>query len=280
MAATIIDGKKAAKAILDDVKAKASKLKEKPHLAIVKVGSNPASSIYVANKEKACREAGLTCTRINLSEDISEMELLEKVTALNRDPKVHGILVQLPLPKHIDEGMIIDSVSAIKDVDGFAPVNMGFVALGNPMFAPATAVGVVELIESTGIEIKGKNAVIVGRSNIVGKPAALLLLEKSATVTICHSKTKNLEKFTKEADILIVAIGKANFITGNMIKNGAVVIDVGINRLPGKVIAGDVEFDTASKVAGFITPVPGGVGPMTIACLMRNVLKAQEMQKG
>ncbi len=276
MAAKVIDGKGIASKIKEELRAKVAKIKEKPCLAIVMVGKNPASEIYVSGKEKACGEVGIGCRRVCLSETISESNLLDSINKLNNDPKVHGILVQLPLPEQIDEDLIINAIFPDKDVDGFSPLHMGSLAIGKPHFIPATALGALKLIESTGIPIAGKHAVVVGRSNIVGKPAALLLLEKNATVTVCHSKTRGLKEYTKEADILVVAIGKANSVSGSMIKKGAVVIDIGINRLPGGAIVGDVEFDSASKVAGWITPVPGGVGPMTIACLLQNVLKAYE----
>ena len=279
MEATLIDGKKIAKEIVEGLKKKASLLKEKPCLAIVMVGKNPASAIYVSGKEKACGDAGLECRRINLGENASEMELLDAVNTLNNDSKVHGILVQLPLPKQIDEQVIINSILPGKDVDGFSPLSMGALFTGRPHFVPATAVGVVKLIESTGVPISGKHAVVVGRSNIVGKPVALLLLERNATVTVCHSKTKSLEDYTKDADILVVAVGRANTIKGSMVRKGAVVIDVGINRMPGGAIVGDVDFSSVSKVAGFLTPVPGGVGPMTIACLMENTVMACERQR-
>lgn len=279
MAAKIIDGKKISSAIRGILKKKIARMDEKPCLAIVMIGKNPASSIYVGGKEKACNEIGILCRRINLSESVSEIDLLDAINKLNSDSKVHGILVQLPLPKHIDEKMIINSILPDKDVDGFSPIHVGFLAAGEPRFVPATALGCIKLIESTGVPIAGKNAVVVGRSNIVGKPVALMLLERNATVTICHSKTKNIGDYVKNADILVVAVGKPGVIKGRMVKKGAVVIDVGINRLPGGAIAGDVDFDSVSKVAGWITPVPGGVGPMTIACLMENVLLAQGMRR-
>jgi len=277
--AILIDGKAVAKTIIEQVRERVSSLKVKPCLAIVMVGKNPASAIYVSGKEKACAEAGIECRRTGLNENISESKLLDVVNALNNDPAVHGILVQLPLPKQIDEDVIINSILPTKDVDGFSPVSMGLLSIGNPHFIPATALGCVKLIESTGVPIAGRHAVVVGRSNIVGKPVASLLLERNATVTVCHSRTKNLADYARMADILVVAVGKPGTITGSMVKKGAVVIDVGINRLPGGSIVGDVDFDSVSKVAGFITPVPGGVGPMTIACLMENTVRACEGQR-
>jgi methylenetetrahydrofolate dehydrogenase (NADP+)/methenyltetrahydrofolate cyclohydrolase len=262
----------------DALKAKASSLKIKPCLAIVLVGQNPASLVYVSGKEKACKEVGFECRRINMPESVSETELLNVIEELNNDRNVNGILVQLPLPKHIDEELVIDMVRPDKDVDGFSPVNMGALFVGKSVFIPGTPKGVVKLIESTNLPLEGKHAVVIGRSNIVGKPVAALLLEKNCTVTICHSKTRNLQDYTLQADILVAAIGKANMIKGHMIKHGAIVIDVGITRMPDGSLAGDVDFESASKVAGFITPVPGGVGPMTIACVLENTMLAYERQ--
>jgi len=253
-------------------------MKEKPGLALVMVGSNPASEVYVNFKEKDSKEAGFYCERFNLDEKISEMDLLNLINGLNNNEKIHGVLVQLPLPKHIDEKLVTDAILPHKDVDGFTAVNLGNVLSEKTILAPATARAVINLIESTGTKIEGKNAVVVGRSNIVGKPVALMLLEKNATVTICHSKTKNISEYTKKADILVVAVGKVDLITKEMVKEGAVVIDVGINRVGNKLI-GDVDFDSVKEVAGFITPVPGGVGPMTRAMLMENTLKAMELSK-
>ena len=276
MAARIIDGKKIAGKILNDLKSKIRNMKEKPGLALVLVGDNPASEIYVNFKEKACKDVGFYCERFDLDKDISEIDLLKLVSDLNQKPNLHGILVQLPLPKQIDEKLITNSILPHKDVDGFTPVSLGSLISENTILAPATARAILHLIESTGIKIEGKNAVVVGRSNIVGKPTAMMLLEKNATVTICHSKTKNLAEHTKKADILVVAVGRPRLITKEMVKEGSVIIDVGINRLDGKVI-GDVDFDNVKDAAGFITPVPGGVGPMTIAMLMENTLKAMEL---
>jgi methylenetetrahydrofolate dehydrogenase (NADP+)/methenyltetrahydrofolate cyclohydrolase len=278
MPAKIIDGRKIAEKILSNLKSKIKNMDEKPGLALVLVGDNPASEIYVSSKERTFNEVEGYCERHNLDKNISEMELLDLVTKLNNNPKIHGILVQLPLPKQIDEHLITNSVLPHKDVDGFTTVNIGSLVSGNEILVPATARAVMKLIESTGVNLEGKNAVVVGRSNIVGKPTAMMLLEKNATVTICHSKTKNLSEHTKKADVLVAAVGKPKLITKEMVKEGAVVIDVGINRIDGKIV-GDVDFENVKEVAGFITPVPGGVGPMTIAMLMENTLKAMELAK-
>ena len=276
MPAKIIDGKKIADRILNDIKGKIKSMKEKPGLAIVLVGNNPASEIYVGSKEKDFREVEGYCERHNLDKDTSEFDLMNLVNQLNNNQRIHGILVQLPLPKQIDENLITNSIAPHKDVDGFTSVSLGHLFSGHGIIAPATARAVIHLIESTGIKIEGKNAVVVGRSNIVGKPVAMMLLEKNATVTVCHSKTRNLAEHTKKADILVAAAGKPKLITKEMVKEGAVVIDVGINRVNGKIV-GDVDFENVKEVAGFITPVPGGVGPMTIAMLMDNTLKAMEL---
>ncbi|MBS3102496.1 bifunctional 5,10-methylene-tetrahydrofolate dehydrogenase/5,10-methylene-tetrahydrofolate cyclohydrolase [Candidatus Woesearchaeota archaeon] len=276
MAAIILDGKKEANKLLESIKKRAKALEEKPGLALVLAGNNPASEIYVNFKEKTCKEAGFYCERYNFPENVSQNELLKVVDELNQKREIHGILVQLPLPKQMDESLVVDSILPNKDVDGFTPVNLGNLVNDNNMMEPATARACIALIESTGIKIEGKNAVVVGRSNIVGKPVALLLLQRNATVTMCHSKTKNLLEHTKNADILVVAAGKPNLITKAMVKEGAVVIDVGINRL-GKKIIGDVDFENVKDVAGFITPVPGGVGPMTIAMLLDNLLMAMKL---
>ena len=278
MPAKIIDGNKIAKSILESIKNKVKNMKEKPGLALVMVGSNPASEVYVNFKEKDSKEAGFYCERYNLDEKTSEMDLINLLNKLNNNSKIHGVLVQLPLPKQIDEKLITDSILPQKDVDGFTTVNLGSLMSEKTILAPATAVAIIYLIESTGIKIEGKNAVVVGRSNIVGKPTAMMLLEKNATVTVCHSKTKNMQEYTKKADILVVAVGKPNLIKKEMVKEGAVVIDVGINRMGNKLI-GDIDFESVKEVAGFITPVPGGVGPMTRAMLMENTLKAMELAK-
>ncbi len=279
MTAKIIDGKVLSLKFLDKVRKNVNDLKEKPGLAIVLVGNNPASEIYVGAKEKTCNSVGVSCERYNLDENVSEDELLKLVDDLNQNKKIHGFIVQLPLPKHIDKNLIIDSILPYKDVDGFTPVNLGNMVNNNNMLLPATARACLELIKSTGVKINGKNAVVIGRSNIVGKPTASLLLQENATVTVCHSKTKNLAEHTKNADILVVAVGKAKLIKKNMVKPGAIIIDVGINRVAGKVV-GDVDFENVKEVAGYITPVPGGVGPMTIAMLLDNTVRAMELGKG
>jgi len=276
MTAKIIDGKKIADKILNELKKKIKNLKQKPGLALVLVGNNPASEIYVNFKEKTCKEVGFYCERFNLDKDIGELDLLKLINELNQKTNLHGILVQLPLPKQIDEHLIVNSILPHKDVDGFTPVNLGNLVSENTIMAPATARAVLHLVDSTGIRIEGKNAVVVGRSKIVGKPLAMMMLEKNATVTICHSRTKNLAEHTEKADILVAAVGKPRLITREMVKEGAVVIDVGINRIGNKIV-GDVDFENVKEVAGFITPVPGGVGPMTIAMLLDNTLKALEL---
>src|SRR3989338_6930985 len=272
MPAKIIDGKELANKFLDDIEKKVKEAKERPGLAIVLVGKNPASEIYVGLKEKKSKEIGFYVERYDLDESISQDELLKLVDELNQNRKIHGFIVQLPLPKQIDENLIIDSILPHKDVDGFTPVSLGNLVNNNNILLPATARACLELIKSTGEKIEGKNAVVVGRSNIVRKPTALLLLQENATVTICHSKTRNLKEHTKNADILVVACGKAKLIKKDMVKQGAIVIDVGINKAIGKVV-GDVDFDNVKDIAGYITPVPGGVGPMTIAMLLDNTLK-------
>ena len=241
---------------------------------MVIVGDDPASRVYVNNKKKACAECGIYSEEYALPAETSEKELLELIDELNGRANISGILVQLPLPEHINEENIINAIDPKKDVDAFHPVNVGKIMVGNYDFVPCTPAGVMELIKESGIDVCGKECVIVGRSNIVGKPQAMLLLHQNGTVTICHSKTKNLAEKTRQADILVAAVGRPNFITGDMIKPGAVVIDVGINRLENKKLVGDVDFEAAEKIAGAITPVPGGVGPMTIAMLMKNTIKA------
>ena len=258
-----------------------AQLKEKginPGLAVIIVGDDPASRVYVNNKKKACEECGIYSEEYALPAETSEKDLLDLIEVLNGNDKISGILVQLPVPKHIDEKKVIEAISPVKDVDAFHPVNVGKIMVGDFDFVPCTPAGVMELIKESGIDVAGKECVVVGRSNIVGKPQAMLLLHKNGTVTICHSRTKDLAAKTREADILVVAVGIPNFITGDMIKPGAVVIDVGINRVADKKLVGDVEFETAEKVAGAITPVPGGVGPMTIAMLMKNTVKAAIIQ--
>lgn len=282
--AQIINGKEVSASVKADVAKETATLKDekglKVGLAVVIVGNNPASRVYVNSKKKACEEVGFQSYEYALDGSTTQEQLLDLVDVLNRDSKVNGILVQLPLPKHIDETAIINAISAEKDVDAFHPFNVGKIMIGEYSFLPCTPAGVMELIASTGTEISGKNCVVIGRSNIVGKPMAMLLLHKNGTVTICHSKTKNLAEITRNADILVAAVGKPNFVTGDMIKEGAVVIDVGMNRLENGKLCGDVEFESAEKKASFITPVPGGVGPMTIAMLMKNTLTAAKQQAG
>jgi methylenetetrahydrofolate dehydrogenase (NADP+)/methenyltetrahydrofolate cyclohydrolase len=279
MAAKIIDGKTIAQQVRAEWKVRADALKARgitPGLAVIIVGEDPASKVYVANKVKACAELGLHSEHITMSAETSEAALLAKIAELNRDTRIHGILVQLPVPKHIDSNKVLNAISPEKDVDGFHPENVGALVTGNMRFAPCTPYGSMKLLEKSGVAIEGKHAVVVGRSNIVGKPMALLLLQANATVTICTSKTVDLAKFTRDADILVVATGKPKMITGDMIKPGAAVIDVGINRLPDGKLCGDVDFDSAREVAGWITPVPGGVGPMTITMLVANTVQAAE----
>ena len=278
MPAKIIDGKKVAERFLNEVNKKIKESKEKPGFAIVLVGNNPASEIYVNFKEKKAKEVGFYFERYNLNENASQNELLKLIDSLNQNRKIHGMIVQLPLPKHIDEKLVVDSILPHKDADGFTPVNLGNLVNDDNRLLPATARACMELIKSTGEKIEGKNAVVVGRSTIVGKPTALLLLQENATVTICHSKTKNLAEFTKNADILVVAVGKPKLIKKDMVKKGAIVIDVGISRTPSGIV-GDVDFENVKEIAGYITPVPGGVGPMTIAMLLDNTLKAMDIGK-
>ncbi len=248
-------------------------------MAVIIVGDDPASRVYVNNKKKACEQIGVYSEEYALPEETTQEELLALIEKLNNDKKINGILVQLPVPKHINEETIINAIKPEKDVDAFHPVNVGKIMVGNFDFVPCTPAGVMELIKESGIEVEGKECVVVGRSNIVGKPQAMLLLHKNGTVTICHSRTKDLKEKTLQADILVAAVGIPEFITGDMIKPGAVVIDVGINRLENKKLVGDVHFESAEKVAGAITPVPGGVGPMTIAMLMKNTVKAALIQQ-
>lgn len=275
MTAHLIDGKAVARQIEQEVLASISRLGFKPGLVAVRVGNDPASEVYVRNKAKKARELGLEGTELVFPETMSEGELLAEIDRLNRDDAVHGILVQLPLPKQIDSRKVIDAISPAKDVDGFHPINVGMLHLGRPTLVPCTPAGVIRLIESTGEAIDGKHAVVIGRSDIVGKPMGALLLQKNATVTICHSRTRDLPAVARQADILVAAIGRPRFVTAEMIRPGAIVIDVGINRVDGK-LAGDVDFAAAQEIAGWITPVPGGVGPMTIAMLMKNTATAAE----
>ena len=273
----LIDGKKVSAEVRNRLAEETKNYKEKtgkePGLATVLVGDDPASAVYVRNKNKTCRELGFQSFENQLSTDTTEEQLLSLIDELNSNPNVHGILVQLPLPDQIDSEKILQAIDPKKDVDGFHPVNVGKLVVGNALLTPCTPTGIIELLDHYGIEISGKHAVIVGRSNIVGKPVSMLLLQRNATITICHSRTRNLEEVTRGADILIAAVGRAHFVTENMVSEGAVVIDVGINRVDGK-LTGDVDFEPVSKKASYITPVPGGVGPMTIALLMENTLKA------
>ncbi|MGE5582405.1 MAG: bifunctional methylenetetrahydrofolate dehydrogenase/methenyltetrahydrofolate cyclohydrolase FolD [Bacillota bacterium] len=277
MAAKIIDGKAVAARVKEGLKTKVTELTAKgsqPGLAVVIVGDNPSSRKYVNMKKKACADLGIHSEEYALPGNCAQAELLRLIGDLNNNPKIHGILVQLPLPKHLDEQAVIERISPAKDVDGFHPINVGKLLIGIPGFLSCTPAGVMELIKETGVPIKGKECVVVGRSNIVGKPQAVLLLREHGTVTICHSRTTNLAEICRRADILVVAVGKAEFITGDMIKPGAVVIDVGTNvNAAGKQV-GDVHFQSAAEVAGWITPVPGGVGPMTIAMLMKNTVES------
>lgn len=279
--ANLIDGKEVSAKVKSEVRDETVKLKEQGitvGLAVVIVGNNAASRVYVNSKKKACEEVGFNSYEYSLDENITQQELLDLVDVLNNDDKVNGILVQLPLPKHIDENAIINSISPDKDVDAFHPFNVGKIMIGEFAFLPCTPAGVMELIDSTGVDISGKSAVVIGRSNIVGKPMSMLLLHRNATVTICHSKTTNLADVCKTADIIVAAVGRASFVTEDMVKEGAVVIDVGMNRLDNGKLCGDVDFDSVSKKAGYITPVPGGVGPMTIAMLMKNTLTAAKLK--
>ena len=276
MAATLIDGRAVAKAFKEEIAQRTQAMIAQgvtPHLAVVLVGEDPASQVYVRNKENGCIKAGIRSTVIRLAEDCTQQALEETVKRLNADESVHGILVQLPLPRHLDEASVLRLIDPDKDVDGFHAMNSGRLMNGQPGFVPCTPLGVMKLLEAYGIDPAGKHAVVIGRSNIVGKPMAMLLLRANATVTICHSRTQNLADITRQADILVAAVGRANFVTADMVKPGAAVIDVGINRVDGKLV-GDVDFDAVSGVAGYITPVPGGVGQMTIAMLLANTLDA------
>ena len=275
--AIILDGKETARKVRESLKTKVEELKQRnifPRLAVIMVGDDGASKIYVKNKSKACEELGIECEEFLLKADITQEELIDLINKLNERKDVHGILLQSPIPKHLDINEAFRTIKPEKDVDGFNPVNVGKLVLGQETFISCTPFGVIKLLEEYNIPIEGKNAVVIGRSNIVGKPMLQCLLNKHATVTICHSRTKNLEEITKKADILVAAIGKAKFVTKSMVKPEAVVIDVGINRNEQGKVCGDVDFDEVSKIASYITPVPGGVGPMTIAMLMTNIVKA------
>jgi len=279
MSAQIISGTELAASIRETIAQRAAELTalgHQPGLAVVLVGEDPASQVYVRNKVSACEKAGFKSVMHRMHENTSQDALVGLVEQLNDDPTIHGILVQLPLPKHLDSHLVIESISAEKDVDGFHISNAGLLMTGKPLFRPCTPYGVMKMLELTGIELRGAEAVVIGASNIVGKPQAMLLLQQGATVTLCNSKTKDLKSHCQRADVLVVAVGRPNMITGDMIKPGAVVIDVGINRLPDGKLCGDVDFDSAKEVAGWITPVPGGVGPMTITMLLQNTIEAVE----
>lgn len=279
----LIDGKAVSLQVKQQVKQECDKLKTKgvtPGLAVIIVGDDPASQVYVRNKKKACEECGFYSVKYALDADTTQSELNALIDKLNKDEKINGILCQLPLPKHLDDKEVINRIDPIKDVDAFHPVNVGAIMIGDYNFLPCTPAGVMELIHSTGVDVTGKKAVVIGRSNIVGKPMAMLLLHENATVEITHSKTLDLKSITKEADILVAAIGRAKFVTADMVKNGAIVIDVGMNRDENGKLCGDVDFENVKDKCSFITPVPGGVGPMTISMLMRNTLTAAKLQNG
>lgn len=275
--AEIISGKETAAKIRERLRAQIDQLRQKgyqPGLAVVIVGDDPASQVYVRNKEKACKEVGIAAQTFALPKETTQQELMALIDTLNARSDVHGILVQLPLPRHLDEHQVINAILPEKDVDAFHPVNVGKIMIGDFDYVPCTPAGVMALLEEAQIDVSGKRAVVIGRSNIVGKPQAMLLLHKNATVTICHSKTQHLEEITRQADIIVVAIGKAHFLRGDMVKDGVVVIDVGMNRLENGKLAGDVDIDTVAPKASYITPVPGGVGPMTITMLLQNTVTA------
>jgi methylenetetrahydrofolate dehydrogenase (NADP+) / methenyltetrahydrofolate cyclohydrolase len=277
--AQLIDGNALSKQLRGEVARRAAALKARgitPGLAVILVGENPASQVYVRNKVKACEDSGLHSVLEKYDASMSEAALLARIAALNTDPAIHGILVQLPLPAHIDAQKVIEAISPAKDVDGFHVASAGALMVGQPGFWPCTPYGCMKMLESIGYDLKGKHAVVIGRSNIVGKPMALMLLQKSATVTICHSATKDLKAMTLQADVIVAAVGKRNVLTADMVKPGAVVIDVGMNRNEEGKLCGDVDFEGVKQVAGYITPVPGGVGPMTIAMLLVNTLEAAE----
>ena len=277
--AVLIDGKKISAQVKDECKERVTKENLDVTLAVIQVGNDPASTVYVGNKKKACEYVGIHSLSYELSEETTEEELLALVEKLNADDTVNGILVQLPLPSHINEDKVIQTISPKKDVDGFHPQSVGALSIGQPGFVSCTPAGIIQLLKRSGVVIDGKECVIVGRSNIVGKPMAMLMLRENATVTIAHSKTKNLKEICLGADILVAAVGRAKFVTADMVKEGAVVIDVGMNRVDGKLY-GDVDFDAVKEKASAITPVPGGVGPMTIAMLMQNTLTAAKKQNG
>jgi len=274
--AEIISGKKLSKEIREEVRLEVVELKERykavPHLVVILVGEDPASESYVRAKERACVKAGMESTLIRKDATLSEFDLLKMIESLNNDKNVHGILVQLPLPKHIDENKVIDAIDFKKDVDGFHPLNIAYMHMGREAIYPATPSGIITMLKSINVELSGKDAIIIGRSNIVGKPAAMLLMKENCTVQIAHSRTKNLKEKCLNADIIVAAVGRANTVTADMIKEGAIIIDVGVNRVDGKLV-GDVDFEAAKDIASYITPVPGGVGPMTITSLLQNTIK-------
>ncbi|MBI2308807.1 MAG: bifunctional methylenetetrahydrofolate dehydrogenase/methenyltetrahydrofolate cyclohydrolase FolD [Rhodocyclales bacterium] len=279
MTAQILDGNALAQKLRADFKTRAEALAAKgtrPGLVVILVGEDPASSVYVRNKVAACEKASFHSEKIVYPADVAQEVVLAKIAELNADPKIHGILVQLPLPKHFDSDLVLEAIAPEKDVDGFHAENVGALMQGQPRFIPCTPYGVTKFFEEAGVNLKGAEAVVIGRSNIVGKPMAMLLLQAGATVTICHSQTKDLAFHTRRADVLVAAVGRPKFVTADMVKPGAVVIDVGINRLPDGKLCGDVDFDGVKEVAGAITPVPGGVGPMTITMLLANTLEAAE----
>ncbi|MBQ2798858.1 MAG: bifunctional methylenetetrahydrofolate dehydrogenase/methenyltetrahydrofolate cyclohydrolase FolD [Ruminiclostridium sp.] len=274
----IIDGKAVSAKVKEDIRAEIEREGLEVGLAVIIVGNNQASRVYVNNKKKACEVCGMKSFEYALPEETTEEELLELIDTLNKDSKVNGILCQLPLPRHLNEEKVIEAISPLKDVDAFHAVNVGKIMIGNYAFLPCTPAGVMELIHSTGTDVSGKECVVIGRSNIVGKPMAMLLLHENATVTICHSRTKDLAEVCRRADILVSAVGKADFVTADMVKDGAIVIDVGMNRNAENKLCGDVKYDEVAPKCSYITPVPGGVGPMTIAMLMKNTLMAKRLQ--
>ena len=277
----IIDGKLVANEVREEIAVEVAKLKEngiEPALAVVIVGEDPASKVYVSNKKKACEKAGITSVEYALPETTTREELLKLIDKLNNDPKINGILVQMPLPKGLDEREVINAISPIKDVDAFHPENVGRIMIGDYAFLPCTPAGIVILLERYNVDITGKHCVIIGRSNIVGKPMSMLMLQKNATVTVCHSKTADLQGICKQADIIIAAVGRPKFVTEDMVKDGAVIIDVGINRDENNKLCGDVDFEGVKEKVSLITPVPGGVGPMTVTVLLKNTLKAAILQ--
>jgi methylenetetrahydrofolate dehydrogenase (NADP+)/methenyltetrahydrofolate cyclohydrolase len=277
--ATILSGKEISAKVKAKLTERVKALSEKgntPGLAVIIVGDDPASKVYVGRKEAMCKELNMYSEKYALPAETTQEELVSLIEKLNNDDKIHGILVQLPLPKGLDEKAVINTINPEKDVDAFHPVNVGKIMIGDFDFVPCTPAGIMEMIKESGCEVEGKNCVVIGRSNIVGKPMSMLLLHKNGTVTTCHSKTKNLKEITREADILVAAVGRANFVTADMVKEGAVVIDVGMNRLEDGTLCGDVDYAEVSKIAGAITPVPGGVGPMTISMLMQNTITAAE----